>query len=90
MPYVFVEELDEGQVEADVIERETHDGVLESLRNAEQMRDEAISRAEQAEADLRKQKEKYANTFLSKKPEPHDPIEHPKPDIPPQSISDLF
>lgn len=90
MPYLYVEELEEGQEEADVVERSVHDSVLESLRTAEQMRDDAISRAEAAEGDLRKQKEKYANTFLSKKPESGDPVPHPKPEIPPQSFSDLF
>ena len=91
MPYVFVEELAEGQEEADVVERSQLDEVMESLRTAETMRDSAIQRAEQSESALAAQKKKYAETFLST-PKPRDDFGS-APEIPafrPQTFEDLL
>lgn len=91
MPYVFVEELGDGQEEADVVERTQFDEVMESLHTAETMRDSAIQRAEQSERDLAAQKRKYAETFLSKPPIQQGSKN--EPDIPqfrPQTFDDLL
>ena len=65
MPYVFVEELEEGQQEADVIERTEHDALQQQLEETRTQRDQAIERAETAEKGWNEAKEKYANTFLT-------------------------
>ena len=88
MPYIFVEELQEGQEEAQVVERAEYDGLSQQLEEAREQRDQAISRAESAEQGLREAKEKYANTFLSKPPTRLEPKEKPK--LSAQSISELF
>lgn len=66
MPYVFVEVLDEGMEEADVVERSELDNAITERDAAREQRDQAIERADKAETDLTAQKEKYANTFLSR------------------------
>lgn len=81
MPYIFVEELPEDAEEADVVERSELDSAITERDDARNQRDEAIERATQAESDLKAQKEKYANTFLSsrqKTPEPNKKPVAPK------------
>ena len=90
MPYVFVEVLDEGQEEADVVERSQFEEVLDSLHTAESMRDSAIQRAEQSEKDLAAQKRKYAETFLSKPPVATANVEPSSPQFMPQTFDDLL
>lgn len=65
MPYIYVEELEEGQEEAPVIERTEHDALMQELEEIREQRDSAIERAETAEKGWREAKEKYANTFLT-------------------------
>ena len=89
MPYVFYDEVPEGMEPVDVVERSEHDSILESLRNAESMRDAAIERAESLEHDLKEQKKKYAETFLSTPKPSIDPI-HKEPVHNPQTFSELF
>ena len=88
MPYIFIEELPEGTEEADVVERGEYDGLSQQLEEAREQRDEAIARAETAEAGWREAKEKYANTFLTtpaRIKENHEP-----PTYSAQSVSELF
>ena len=88
MPYVFVEQIEEGQQEADVIERTDFDTIREELETIKNQRDAAIERAVKAEEDYSKMREKYANTFLSNKPAPHNDS---KPlNLAPQSLEELF
>lgn len=86
MPYVFVEELPEDAEEADVVERSELDSTITERDEARSQRDEAIERAEAAESDLEKQREKYANTFLSRKREPEPNNDYKKP----MGMSSLF
>lgn len=65
MPYVFVDELQEGQEEAQVVEKGEHDELSRQLEEAREQRDKAIERAETAEKGWQEAKEKYANTFLT-------------------------
>ena len=88
MPYVYVEQVEEGMQEADVVERSDLDTIKEELESIKNQRDEAIERAVKAEEDYGKMREKYANTFLSNKPKP---IKEPKPlNLAPQSLEELF
>lgn len=89
MPYVFVEQVEEGQEEADVIERSDFDTIKEELESVKNQRDAAIERAVKAEDDYGKMREKYANTFLSNKPTPHSPTNKPM-NLAPQSLEELF
>ena len=65
MPYVFVEELSDGQTEADVVERDEYVQLQASLEEIRNQRDTAIERAVEAERGWSEAKEKYANTFLT-------------------------
>lgn len=80
MPYVFVEELAEGQVEANVVTQETYDQLsvefsqlqsdLEAARadsDANLTRaEEAANRAIEFERKYNQQRQKYADAFLAK------------------------
>lgn len=88
MPYVFVEQVEEGMQEADVIERSDFDALSEELESVRNQRDSAIERAVKAEEDYGKMREKYANTFLTSKPKKE---EMSKPiNLAPQSLEELF
>ncbi len=88
MPYVFVEELGEGQEEAAVITREEHEQTVLDLEEARTQRDAAIERAETAEKGWREAKEKYANTFLSTPSGMSFRTDPPK--ATPMSVKELF
>lgn len=89
MPYVFLEELGEGQEEADVVERSEYESLNEKLQSALDQRDQAIERAVKAEGDYGKMRQKYADTFLNKA---YTPQSFPHDDKPmsAQSMEDLF
>lgn len=65
MPYYYFEEVNEELEEANVVSREDYDAVITERDEVYSQRDEAIARAEQAEEDLRKEKNKYANAFFT-------------------------
>lgn len=65
MPYVFYEEIPEELEEADVVERTEYEQLKEDFEAVQKQRDEAIERAETAEAGWEKAREKYANAFLT-------------------------
>ena len=88
MPFIFVEELQDGQEEAQVIEQSVHNEILRQLEDAREQRDQAIERAEIAEKGWRESKEKYANTFLTT---PSKIVDNSMPrKITAQSVSELF
>ena len=90
MPYVFFDVLPEGMEEVDVVERTEHEQLLESLRTAETMRDEAIDKAVELEKSLHEQKRKYAETFLTK-PSTTNPFpDFEEPQHSPQTFNELF
>lgn len=70
MPYVFVEELGEGQEEAVVITAEEHNAIVESLtkerKEAIDQTVAVIDRAQALEKELEAQKKKYADAFMGK------------------------
>lgn len=89
MPYIYVENLEDGQEEANVYTQDDIDKANERIAELEQQRDTAIERAVDAENKLRESKEKYANTFFSKSKVP----EHPKKqtvNVGAQSLEELF
>lgn len=72
MPYVFVEELAEGQVEADVFDASAYNELQTSLEGMTAERDElqrnydeAIGARDNLERELGEAKTKFANAFLS-------------------------
>ena len=89
MPYIYVENLEEGQEEADVIERSEISDIQIQLEEAKSQRDMAIERAVKAEDDYSKMREKYANTFLGK-PRQSEPSRSKPENLMPQSIEELF
>ena len=88
MPYIVLEELEEGQEEADVVERSKFDELSEQLKSVTEQRDEAIDRAVNAENDYAAMRQKYADTFLQK-PRPQQAKSKPE-NVPPQSLAELF
>ena len=89
MPYIYVENLEEGFEEADVVERSQYAELETQLEEAKNQRDNAIERAVQAEGDYSKMREKYANTFLGKPRNMETYRDEPKIDMP-QSLDELF
>lgn len=65
MPYVFKETLENEEVEADVVTREDYDAIIQERDQLMTQRDEAISRAETAEAGWAESRNKYADAFLT-------------------------
>lgn len=87
MPYIFVEELEEGQEAAEVVDKSEYDTLDSLYQEAQNQRDAAIERAVNAESDYSKMRQKYADTFL-KTP---SKIQKQTPEsILPQSIDELF
>lgn len=65
MPYIYKEILEEGEIEADVVEREDYDAVIHDRDELMVQRDEAINRAESAERGWEDARNKYADAFLT-------------------------
>lgn len=65
MPYIYTDTEEEGVEYADVVSRADYDAVIEERDAYLGQRDEAIDRAEEAEAEAIRMKEKYANRFLT-------------------------
>lgn len=94
MPYVFHEEseMQEGWESVDVIERGDYDALVSERDKAVEQRDQAVERAATAEAEVKKQKAKYAEAFLTSPARiKEDTREHLKREqVRAQSIDDLF
>lgn len=72
MPYVFVDELDEGMEEADVRSAEEYDALGASLDSVTKERDELtakyeemVARADSVSKELDDAKRKFASAFLN-------------------------
>jgi hypothetical protein len=89
MPYIYVENLEEGQEEANVYTQEDIDKANERITELEQQRDTAIERAVDAENKLRESKEKYANTFFNKSKAPEVTKSEPV-NVGVQTLEELF
>lgn len=91
MPYVFKEVLTDEDVEADVVERQDYEAVIQERDQLMTQRDEAIGRAEIAEKGWEESRNKYADAFLTsparvKKEQSSDV----KRDRLPQTFNELF
>ena len=64
MPYIEVEELPEGAVEADVVSREEYDSLAKELGDASDQRDSLITQVTDLESSLKEEKSKFAKAFL--------------------------
>lgn len=84
MPYIEVEELPEGAVEADVVSREEYDNLAKELGDASDQRDSLISQVTDLESSLKEEKNKFAKTFIEARsnagaPKKDDPPKAPEP-----------
>ena len=86
MPYIEVEELPEGAVEADVVAREEYDSLAEELGNTSDQRDSLITQVTDLESSLKEEKSKFAKAFLEARSSAGAPKEpgHPKEPEPPK------
>lgn len=89
MPYVFVEEIQDGQEEADVVTREDFESVSQSLFDANSNIESLTDRAIKAESDLDALRRKYANAFM-KTPVPSKEDLGVKPDTGAHTFEELF
>ena len=64
MPYIEVEELPDGAVEADVVSREEYDSLAKELGDASDQRDSLISQVTDLESSLKEEKGKFAKAFI--------------------------
>lgn len=87
MPYIFVEELEEGQEPAEVVDKADYESLDSLYQEAQNQRDAAIERAVNAENDYSKMRQKYADTFLKT---PTRTSKQSPESILPQSIDELF
>ena len=91
MPYIFVEEIEEGVEYADVVSAEDYSTLQASFEDLVMQRDAAIERAEAGEAEAKRMKDKYASRFLTTaaqaKEDLKDDIER---DSGPRSFVELF
>lgn len=65
MPYIFKDELEDGEIPADVVERENYDAIITERDELITQRDRLIERAETAEKGWRDAKNKYADAFIT-------------------------
>lgn len=79
MPYIFVDEIEEGQTEADVVERDLYDTAVGNQQSLTEERDSLLEKVEmfqvenekltssngELSAELQEAKTKFANAVLS-------------------------
>lgn len=65
MPYIYRDELHEGEVGVDVFSKDDYDKILNERDEVIIQRDNALGQISQLENALRESKKKYADTFLS-------------------------
>lgn len=91
MPYVFREELADGEEAADVVERADYSQLEMSLATVTGERDKAIARAEEAEGEAARMKDKYAKRFLTTASAAKKELEEDvKRDTGPRTFKELF
>lgn len=91
MPYVWREEVEEGDDVRDVVERSDYDAVIEERDQLVTQRDGLIERAEAAEEGWRQAKNKYADAFITSAANvKRDQANDVKKDGSPSSYSELF
>ena len=65
MPYIEVDEVPEGTEAVDVVLRSEYDAVVQERDSTAAQRDEALQQIEEAHAEVRKVKERYADAILT-------------------------
>lgn len=91
MPYVFKEVLDDEEVEADVVTRDEYDVAIRERDELMTQRDDAITRAETAEAGWQEARNKYADAFLTSPARvKQEQAADAKRDGTPQTFAELF
>ena len=90
MPYIMVEEVPEGMEAVDVVPRADYDAAITERDSYAQQRDDALSRIEQAEQEVRDAKAKYADYILSGTSGKQDPPQESKVEHGPLSARELF
>lgn len=90
MPYIYVDEIPDEVEEAQVVEQFEFDNLQSDYETVIAQRDEAIGRAEVAEAALKESKQKYANAFLSTPARIDNDGGEEKINLTAQSIDSLF
>lgn len=91
MPYVWREEVEEGDDVRDVVERSDYDAVIEERDQLVVQRDGLIERAEAAEEGWRQAKNKYADAFITSAANvKRDQKKDVREDGRPSSYSELF
>lgn len=65
MPFIFRDELHEGEVSADVFSKDDYNKILNERDEVIAQRDEALGQISELENALRESKRKFADTFLS-------------------------
>ena len=78
MPFIEVEELPDGAVEAEVVPKSDYEAKSYELGEVTAQRDELLGRAERAEADLKSARDAYARAFIDTNP-PEPPAPEPEP-----------
>lgn len=91
MPYVWRDEVEDGDDVREVVERSDYDAVIEERDQLITQRDGLIERAEAAEEGWRQAKNKYADAFITsaanaKRDQKKDVIEDGRP----STYSELF
>lgn len=65
MPYIYRDELGEGEIAADVFSKDDYAKIINERDDVIAQRDEALGQISVLENALRESKQKYADTFLS-------------------------
>lgn len=73
MPYVYYDELPEGTEAADVVSREDYDSVVTERDSYATQRDDALTRIEGAQREVREVKARYADAILGSNQRSQEP-----------------
>ena len=65
MPYIYTENLDDTELEADVVERDIADSLANERDTAISERDNALQQVESLKIELENAKKKFAETILN-------------------------
>lgn len=97
MPYIFVEEIEEGQQEADVVEKDIVDAVASerdqlktTLDEVTKERDELVTERDDLKSELTNTKVKYADAFMSQLKDPKERKPEPPKEHKVSSFDELF
>ena len=91
MPYIYKENLDDTEIEADVVERDVADSIADERDNAIAERDNAYAQIESLKTELENAKKKFAESFLNaQQVRPENPLQKEDTVRQPVSYKSLF